>query len=83
MDKILVELYIPVINRSYDVYLPLASKMHEVEGLLSSAIREISEGYFVASLDTVLCDRDTGTVLDINKSALELGLRNGSKLMLI
>lgn len=83
MDKILVEVYIPVLSRSYDVYIPALTKLHEVESLLAAAIAELSDGYYTASPDSLLCDRTSGMLLDINKSALELGLRNGSRLMLI
>lgn len=83
MDKILVEIYVPVVNRSFDTYLPVSLKLHEIEALLAGAFRELCDGQFVASPDTVLCDRLTGQALDINKSVLELGLMNGSRLMLI
>lgn len=83
MDKILVDIYIPVIDKNYDVYLPLTSKIYELEVLIAKAIKDISGGYFVSAQDTVLCDRVTGNILDINKSVSELSLHNGSKLMLI
>ncbi|GKU77584.1 EsaB/YukD family protein [Paenibacillus sp. L3-i20] len=83
MDKYLIEVYIPVLNRSYDVYIPALVKLYEVEALLVAAITELSDGYFTARQDTVLCDTLSGMLLDINKSAMELGLQNGSRLMLI
>ncbi|MCR8643644.1 methyltransferase [Paenibacillus sp. N1-5-1-14] len=83
MDKILVEVYTPAINQAYDVYIPLTLKLYEVEILLTNAIADLSNGYFAASRDTVICNRETGTILDIDMSAQELGLHNGSRLMLI
>lgn len=83
MDKILVEIYVPVIGRCFDVYIPVASKLSQVEALLAGALAELTDSQFVPSRDTVLCDRLSGETLDINSSALELGLLNGSRLMLI
>ncbi|MDQ0885065.1 hypothetical protein QFZ81_000153 [Paenibacillus sp. V4I9] len=83
MDKILVELFVPAVNQSYDVYIPFTSKMHEIEKLLTKAITELSAGYYAVSENTVICERTSGSILDINLSAQELGLLNGSKLMLI
>ena len=83
MDRILVEIYLPVVDRSFDVYIPVALKLHEVEAMLAGKFKEICDGQFVASPDVVLCDKLTGNALDINQSALELGLMNGSRLMLI
>lgn len=83
MDNILVEIYLPAASINYDVYIPLQSKLYEVVTLLSSVFTGLSGDYFTNSDDTVICDKVTGTVLNINLSAEELGLRNGSKLMLI
>lgn len=83
LDKILVEVFLPAINQSYDVYIPIDSKFFEVEVLLMSAFAELSDGYLKTSREMVVCDRITGNQLDINKSAIELGLYNGARLMLI
>jgi len=83
MDKVLVEVYIPASEKAYDVFLPPQSKLHEVVYLLSGTMTELSEGYFKATADTILCDRKTGTILNINQTVEEVGLANGAKLMLI
>lgn len=83
MDKILVEIYLPVVDKQYDVFIPLTNKMYEIESLLTNALHDLTDGYFVPSADTVICDRISGEALDINQSPLELGLMNGSRLMLI
>jgi hypothetical protein len=83
MDKILVEIYLPSVNKNYDVYIPVKSKLYEISTLLARAFNELSGDYFSAAEDTVICDRVTGMILNINMSAEGLGLRNGSKLMFI
>ncbi|GMX63568.1 hypothetical protein Elgi_31390 [Paenibacillus elgii] len=83
MDKILVEVFVPALARTYDVYIPLTTKLWEVETLLTGAIAELSNGYFAPTRDTVLCERTSGSVLDIGMSAQESGLHYGSRLMLI
>jgi hypothetical protein len=83
MDKILVEVYLPAASRSFQIYIPVNAKLHEVLILLAATLTELSEGYFSSSEDTVICDRTSGTIFNINMSAAELGLYNGSKLMII
>lgn len=83
MNKILVEIYLPVLQTSFDVFIPLTSQLHEIEPLLVRAFNDVTGGYFNSSDELVLCDRDSGKVLDINQTALELALKNGSRLMLI
>lgn len=83
MEKVLVEVFVPVLNRSFDIFIPLCSPMHEVLALMKKAVQEMSDGRFVADVNTTVCHREDGTILDINLSVYELEIRNGSKLMLI
>lgn len=83
MDKYLVEIYVPLLDRSFDMFLPAASPMYDVLELIKKAVVEMSDGRFVANENTTLCHREDGTIININLSVYELELRNGSKLMLI
>ncbi|WP_186580063.1 methyltransferase [Aquibacillus kalidii] len=83
MDKVLVEIYVPASSQTFDVFVPIESKIHEVVHLVSNTMTELSQGYYRSTKDTVLCERDTGIILDINATAEEIGLINGSKLMLV
>lgn len=78
-----MEVYVPAINKSYDVYIPIESKFHEVVTLVAAVISEVSEGHFKRVNTEVLCDRATGAILNINLTTRELRLENGAKLMLI
>ncbi|AGK55721.1 EsaB/YukD family protein [Bacillus sp. 1NLA3E] len=83
MDKVLVEVYIPASEKSYDVFLPLESKLYEVLYLLMGTMAELTQGEFSATPDTILCDRITGKILNINLTVAENGVINGTKLMLV
>lgn len=83
MDKILIQIYLPAANRGYDVFIPLKSRLHEVKALLANTLTELSEGYYTVMDNTVVCEKATGKILDINMSVEELNLKNGSKLILI
>lgn len=83
MDKVLVEVYIPVLDRSFDIFIPLRSPMFEVLELIKKAVKEMSDGRFIANENTAICHRENGTIININLSVYELEIRNGSKLMLI
>lgn len=83
MDKVLVEVYIPATETSFDVFLPQESKLYEVVFLLTGTMSELTEGEFSPSHDTILCERHNGTILNINMTVEENGVINGAKLMLI
>ncbi len=83
MDSILVEVYLPATQKAYDIRIPRLCMMWEVTELVSKALSELSEGLYNATDKAVLCDRVNGTLYNINLSVEELGLTNGSRLMLI
>ena len=83
MEKVLVEVYVPGLERSFDVFIPVQSPMYEVLELIKKAVREMSDGRFVVNENTTLCHRENGTIININLSVYELRIKNGSKLMLI
>lgn len=83
MDKTIVEVYVPIIPKSYDIFIPQNSQMADVLELIKRAVYDLSDGRFIPDAKTALCMRETGSIIDINKSANESGIKNGSKLMLI
>lgn len=83
MDKVLVEVFVPALDHSFDIFIPQQSPMFEVLELIKKAVVEISDGRFVANANTTICHREDGSIININLSVYELEIRNGSKLMLI
>lgn len=83
MEKALVEIFVPAADTSYDVYIPLSCRMSEVLMLVNKVIGDLLEGKFRPTGETILCDKETGIIFNINLSVMELGIKNGSKLMLI
>jgi hypothetical protein len=82
-NKILVELLLPAAEQTYDVYLPPESLTSAVQKLLSSIFNELADGKFKPTGAEILCDAETGAIYDMNMTVAELGLKNGSRIMLI
>lgn len=82
-SKALVEIVVPSISRTFDVYIPLYCKACDATNLISKAVEELTKGFFVGNKETVLCDYKTGDILNTNLYINELGIKNGSKLLLI
>lgn len=83
MNKVLVNVYVPILNASYDVFIPMQSQLFEVADLIKKAVAELSEGRFIPMRDTTISLRSNGMILNINSTILELSIGNGTKLMLI
>lgn len=83
MDKILVKLYVPIIEEQYDVWLPLNQKIYNIINLLMKAIYEITGGYYKPVKIPILYDKLTGNPYDINLSVKNSNMKNGAEIILI
>lgn len=81
-QKILVQVFVPIVNQFYDVYIPKNIMVYETTELLTQLFKKKLEKNFVEN-ECILCDKSSGKILDINISNAEAGIINGSELMLI
>ena len=82
-DKVLVELVVPVLEESYDVYIPINKKIGNVIILLSKVITDLSGGYFIANEKNCLYNGDTGDLYSVDELVKNTDIRNGSKIILM
>ena len=82
-NKVCVELIVPAIEERYNVFIPINKKTLEIIYLLSKAINEMSNGFFEISNNVSLINRSTGLNYDVDKTFLENGILNGSKIILM
>ena len=82
MNKLLVEIYVPSIGRSFDVFIPRNARVFELLPLITTAVAKLSDGLFVSN-NAALCNGDTGAIYINNMSVDDMQLKNGSRLMLI
>ncbi len=83
MEKVLIQLQVPAIHETYDMFIPRNMLAYEVLGLIKKVINHMTKGRYEADESGILCFADTGSIVNINLSVAELGIENGSKLMLI
>ena len=82
-NKVCVELIVPAIEERYNVFIPINKKTLEVIYLLSKAINEMTNGSFGISSELSLINGNTGLMYDIDRTFLENGILNGSKVILM
>ena len=83
MDKVLIKLYVPVIEENYNIWLPINKKIHDIIKLLIKAINENTGEIYKPEQEPMLYDRITGREYDINLKVIETDIRNGSEIILI
>jgi hypothetical protein len=83
MNKIIIKLFVPKIDREYDVFIPTNKRISSVIALLVKAINELSNGSFSPSQMPMLYNKITAQSYDINITIKESDIRNGTELILI
>ena len=83
MSKIIVKVVVPAADRERDVFIPYECRLHEIIDMVKLVFADETAHSFTPVADTILCAAETGAVYDLNKTPEELGLQNGSRLMLI
>ncbi len=83
MDKIFVEVYVPALERSYDVCMPRGSVLKEICHLVSQAIAELNKEVMDLGCMRRLCEKNSGYPYNENATIKQLGLENGAELILL
>ncbi len=83
MDRVLVKLYVPVLEKTYDVWLPTYKKIYNIIPMLVKAINELNGNCYRQTRMPLLYDRITAEEYDINLSVKESSIRSGTEIILI
>ena len=82
-NKILIELEIPLIEKRYDLFIPIKKKVGTVKNLIENALVELTDSAYVPKDDSNFYSKETGEIFDVNKTVRDTNLRNGSRIILI
>ncbi len=82
-NKILIGLYVPLIEKSYDIYIPVNKKIGTVKKLIEAGLVELTDNSYIVKEDSNFYSKETGQIYDVNKSVRETDLKNGSRVVLI
>ncbi len=80
MNKVLINLYIPAIEKEYDVWIPINKKIYNIIILL---IKGIKDENFNPQNMPLLYNKSTGECYDINLSVQETDIKNATEIILI
>lgn len=82
MNKILVTIYVLLLDESYDVLLPINLKMSEVYDLIQNTICELSSNNYIKHDNAILLSSN-GLLINNNNIVRLSGLTNGCKVVLL
>ena len=82
-NKILVEVEIPLIEKKYDLFVPINKRVGTIKRLIEEELLELTDHAYIIKEDTNLISKETGQIYDVNLNVRETDLKNGSRVILI
>ena len=82
-NKVLVEVYVPVLEEKYAVYIPIGKQLGNIIFLLAKAICEMSDSNFQTTSVLNLYNKDTGRSYALDTFVKDSDIRNGTRLILL
>ncbi len=83
MNKVLVKLYVPVIEKEYDIWLPINKKVYKITSLIVKSVNELCGGYYTPSKTAMLYEKNTAKPYNMNLNVKENNIKNGTEIILI
>lgn len=83
MNKVLVNLYVPMLDKSYDVFIPVNEIMWKINRLLTKSISDLVDGSFPLDKNYILVNIENGRIYDNNEIVINTDIRNSTKIALI
>lgn len=82
-NKLLVQLYLPLLEKEYDLFIPINKRVGTVKQLIEKSLSEGNEIDYIIKENTNLYSKDTGLPYDVQLLIKDTDIKNGSKLVLI
>ena len=83
MNKVLIRLYIPMLDNSYDVFIPVNELVWKVNKLLVKSVSDLTDAELPLNKNYVLVNIESGRIYNSNEIVINTDIRNSTKLALI
>lgn len=83
MNRVLIRVYIPLLEKKYDVWVPINKKIYEIIINLVKGINAINKIEYDMKEVPNLYDKESSEVYDINVRIIDTNIRNGSEVILL
>ena len=82
-NKILVEVEVPLIEKKYDVFIPINKKIGTIKSLIEKSLVDLTDNAYISKEEYNFFSKDTGQIYDVNSTVRDTDLKNGSRIILI
>ena len=82
-NKVLISLYVPMLNVTYDVFIPVNEIVWKVNKLLVKSVGDLNDTGFPMNKNYVLINMENGRIYNNNEIIINTDIRNSTKIALI
>ncbi len=82
-NKVLVIVYVPLLEESYNIFVPIGKKVGVIKKLLEKTIDELKYSEYDSNSKFLLYNKDTNINYNNNDYIKNTDIRNGTKLVLL
>ncbi len=82
-NKVLIQLNVPVLNESFDIFIPTNERIGIVIQLLLKNISELAGELIILSDNCALLNQDTASIYDKESIVRDTDIKNATKLVLM
>lgn len=79
--KVLIKLYVPEIEETYEMYIPINKLIGEISELLCKFVNDLSNVYPIKK-NACLCNRRTGKIYNKKAHMKDSDIKNGTELVI-
>ncbi len=83
MDKLLINLYVPAVGESYDLFAPEDLEIGTLATLLANSVHELDNGRYGPSGQEMLIRRAPEQLLHPRRTLQDYNIRDGAQLILL
>ncbi len=81
--KVLIKVYFPLIETSFEVYIPTTKSIQYISKLLQKAVQENFNKSYKINMKAIVCNKTTGQIYDTKLLIVDTDIRNGTKLCIL
>ena len=82
MNKVLVNVFVPMIGKKYEIFIPVNEYMWKINKLIVKSISDLSDCVFPINKDYFIINIDNGRIYNNNDIIISTDIRNNANLIL-
>ncbi len=82
-NKVLIKLIVPMMDRSFDLFIPVNESIGRIKKIMINSIADITRVQLADNKEYILINKDTAETYDNNKIVIDTNIRNATELVLL